>query len=108
MRDLQPNIAGAELSVAGNIDRPPLQKSASTDLFERAQLIAKELGLGTLEGAEVGGGSDGNFTAAVGTPTLDGLGPVGGGAHAEGEWIDVPAMAERTSLVARLVEELRR
>jgi glutamate carboxypeptidase len=77
-------------------------------LFERAARIATTLGFDALLGAEVGGGSDGNFTAAVGTPTLDGLGAVGGGAHAEGEWVSVGDMAPRAALVALLVDELTR
>lgn len=107
MQGLQPQLDGARLSLEGGFDRPPLPRSASHDLFARAREIARALGLGEIEGVEVGGGSDGNITAAVGTPTLDGLGPVGGGAHAEGEWVDVSAMAERSALVAALIEELR-
>ena len=108
MQTLGAATEGALLAVSGGIDRPPLQRSASAALFERAQEVAAELGLDPLEGAEVGGGSDGNFTAAVGTPTLDGLGAVGAGAHAEGEWIDITRMPERAALVARLVDLLRR
>jgi glutamate carboxypeptidase len=107
MQSLIPITSEAQLTVGGGIDRPPLPESASADLFERAQKLAADLGLGSLEGVEVGGGSDGNFTAAVGTQTLDGLGAVGAGAHAEGEWIDVGRMAERAALVARLVDDLR-
>jgi glutamate carboxypeptidase len=65
------------------------------------------MGLGPISGVEVGGGSDGNLTAAVGTPTLDGLGAVGDGAHAEGEFVDIDAMAERAALVAALIDDLR-
>jgi glutamate carboxypeptidase len=54
----------------------------------------------------VGGGSDGNFTAGIGIPTLDGLGAVGGKAHAEGEWVHVPSMAERAALLAALIGRL--
>ena len=61
-----------------------------------------------IEGTSVGGGSDGNFTAAIGVPTLDGLGAVGGGAHADHEYLVVDAMAERARLVAGLVETLSR
>jgi glutamate carboxypeptidase len=108
IRGLRPRVEGAELKVVGGIDRPPLPRSSGADLFERAREIAASLGLGELEGAEVGGGSDGNFTAAVGAPTLDGLGAVGGGAHAEGEWVEIDRMPERAALVAVLVDELRR
>jgi glutamate carboxypeptidase len=64
------------------------------------------LGLPPLGRAEVGGASDGNFTAALGVPTLDGLGAVGGNAHAEGEWLDITTMGERTTLVRALLERL--
>ena len=65
--------------------------------------MAAELGLAELAAVEVGGGSDGNFTAALGVPTLDGLGAVGAHLHAEGEYVVVEAMAERAALVAGLV-----
>ena len=65
-----------------------------------------QLGLAPLEGASVGGASDGNFTAGVGTPTLDGLGAVGGGAHADDEHVLVSELAGRAALVAALVEDL--
>jgi glutamate carboxypeptidase len=107
MRALTPATPDARLAVDGGIDRPPLPATASAELFERARTIASDLGFADLDGAEVGGGSDGNFTAALGTPTLDGLGAVGGGAHAEGEWVSVDEMAPRAALVARLVDELR-
>jgi glutamate carboxypeptidase len=68
--------------------------------------VATDLGLEPPKGAAVGGGSDGNFTAGLGVPTLDGLGAVGGGAHAEGEHVELGAMIERTSLLAGLVDEL--
>jgi glutamate carboxypeptidase len=64
------------------------------------------LSLPALDGAAVGGGSDGNLTAAIGVPTLDGLGAVGGNAHAEGEWASLTAMPQRTALVGALVREL--
>jgi glutamate carboxypeptidase len=107
IRTLAPVTRAADLLVEGGIDRPPLPSSASAELFQRARRIATDLGFAALAGAEVGGGSDGNFTAALGTPTLDGLGAVGGGAHAEGEWIAVDEMAPRAALVARLVDDLR-
>jgi glutamate carboxypeptidase len=68
--------------------------------------VATDLGLEPVRGTAVGGGSDGNFTAGLGVPTLDGLGAVGGGAHAEGEYVELAAMIERTSLLAGLVDEL--
>ena len=106
LRALVPSLPGARLTLVGAPNRPPFPVSASRDLFAIAVRLGSELGLGELGGVEVGGGSDGNFTANVGTPTLDGLGPVGAGAHAEGEHVMVDSMAERAALVAALVSEL--
>jgi len=75
-------------------------------LFEIARRIGREIGLGELTGASVGGASDGNFAAAVGAPTLDGLGCVGDGAHADDEHIRVSSLPERTALLAALLESL--
>ncbi|MFF4104978.1 M20 family metallopeptidase [Streptomyces sp. NPDC001903] len=99
---LAPHLEDAEISVHGSIGRPPMPESASADLFAVAQQL-----LPGLEGRSVGGGSDGNFTAALGVPTLDGLGAVGGGAHADHEYVVVDAMAERANLVAGLVRAIR-
>jgi glutamate carboxypeptidase len=99
---LAPQLAGARITVQGAVDRPPMPTSSSAGLFA----LAREL-LPGLEGATVGGGSDGNFTAAVGVPTLDGLGAVGGGAHADHEYLVVDAMNERAQLVAGLVRAIR-
>ena len=106
MAALRPAIDGTRVEVRGGANRPPLPASSSADLFARAQRIAEDLDLPPLEGAEVGGGSDGNFTAAIGVPTLDGLGAVGGGAHAEDEHVVVAAMEGRVALTAQLVREL--
>ena len=101
-------VAGTSLVVHGGPNRPPMPASASAELFERAAACAQRLGLAALEGVAVGGGSDGNFTAAVGTPTLDGLGAVGDGAHAVDEYALVSAMPERAALLAELVTDLLR
>jgi glutamate carboxypeptidase len=85
------------------MNRPPLERTAGVArLFELARAIAAELGHELHEGG-TGGGSDGNFTAARGVPTLDGLGPVGDGAHAAGEHVLVEALAWRAALIAGLV-----
>jgi glutamate carboxypeptidase len=97
---------GARLELLGGPNRPPLPLSASAGLLARARRIAEDLGLPALQDMHVGGGSDGNFTAGIGVPTLDGLGAVGDGAHAEGEYVVVPAMPERAALVGTLVQEL--
>jgi glutamate carboxypeptidase len=80
--------------------------TSSAELLSRARRLAGQLGLPALADEHVGGGSDGNFTAGIGVPTLDGLGAVGDGAHAEGEYVVVSAMAERAALVSGLVQEL--
>lgn len=103
---LAPFRSGAALSVSGGPNRPPLETSASAALFDRARSVAADLHLPPLSGVTVGGASDGNFTAALGVPTLDGLGAVGGGAHAEGEHVLVSTMAERAALVAGLVHDV--
>jgi glutamate carboxypeptidase len=105
-RGLAPATPGVTLTVSGGFNRPPMERTpASVALFERAQAIGAGLGLALAEGA-TGGGSDGNFTAAVGAPTLDGLGAPGQGAHAEHEQISVPGLVERTALLAALLAGL--
>ncbi|WP_367435400.1 M20 family metallopeptidase [Streptomyces celluloflavus] len=106
VRALAPVLAGASVDLSGGPDRPPLPASASAELFRRARGHYAELGFGTLRGVAVGGGSDGNLTAGVGTPTLDGLGAVGGGAHADDEHVIVAELPRRTALVAALVASL--
>jgi glutamate carboxypeptidase len=106
MRALRPVLPGAQLTVEAGPSRPPMPASASADLFALAGNLAGELGLGPLRGEPVGGGSDGNLTAGIGVPTLDGLGAVGGNPHAEGEWVDLAAMPQRAALVAALVRDL--
>ncbi len=108
VRALVTTVAGTTLVVEGGPNRPPLPATASAALFARAQACATRIGLDPLDGTGVGGGSDGNFTAAVGVPTLDGLGAVGGGAHADDEHVIVATMAERAALVAELIDDLRR
>ena len=83
-----------------------MEESTSADLFILAQGEAARIGLDTLHGRSVGGASDGNLTAAAGLPTLDGLGAVGDGAHADHEWASIPALAERAALVAALLRTL--
>jgi glutamate carboxypeptidase len=107
IHDLAATLPGAKLSVNGAPDRPPLPASSSEALFQRVREVAARLGLGELRGVAVGGGSDGNLTAAEGTPTLDGLGAVGDGAHAETEHVLSATMPERAALLAALIDELR-
>ncbi|MFJ5816102.1 M20 family metallopeptidase [Streptomyces sp. NPDC093108] len=103
---LRPVLDGALLTFSGGPDRPPLPTSASAGLFALARGLYAELGLGTLRGVAVGGGSDGNLTAGAGTPTLDGLGAVGGGAHADDEHVIIAELPRRAALVASLVASL--
>lgn len=91
------------LTVTGGINRPPMERRAGTvRLFRKAQLLGRELGF-TLDEAATGGGSDGNFTAALGIPTLDGMGAVGEGAHATHESVIVYHLAPRTALLAAML-----
>ncbi|MFF1715236.1 M20 family metallopeptidase [Streptomyces sp. NPDC058268] len=108
MRALKTTVPGARLDVRGGPNRPPLEATSSAGLFERAQRITERQGLGHLSSAAVGGASDGNFTAGLGCPTLDGLGAVGGGAHADNEHLVVAEMVPRARLLAALVEEVAR
>lgn len=103
---LRPTIAGATVNVSGSINRPPMHESAAMALFDVAKQVAPQVGIHDLQGIAVGGGSDGNFTAAIGIPTLDGLGACGGGAHADTEFIKVSKMGERAALVAAIAREL--
>lgn len=103
IRALRPVLDGAGLHVSGGPNRPPMERGTSQELFERAGLLAAELGLPPLTWASVGGASDGNFTAGIGTPTLDGLGAVGGGAHADDEHLLVDELPGRTALLAALI-----
>jgi glutamate carboxypeptidase len=103
---LAPQLPGATVSLRTVSLRPPFEEASSAGLFAVTQRVARELGMGTLAGVTVGGGSDGNLTAAAGVPTLDGLGVIGGHAHAEGEWISLASLPERATLLASLVRTL--
>ncbi len=103
---LRPFDKRCSIQVEGGLNRPPLERTpAIAKLFQTARGFAKELGV-ELEESSTGGGSDGNFTAAIGVPTLDGLGGVGEGAHAINESILVDRIADRTALLAMLVAHL--
>lgn len=103
---LKPFDQRCEIKIEGGLNRPPLERSAGVrELFRTAQAAARELGVEQDE-TSAGGGSDGNFTAALGVPTLDGLGAVGEGAHAPNESVLVNRIADRTALLAKLVAVL--
>jgi glutamate carboxypeptidase len=106
LRSLQPSVAGAGLRLSGGPNRPALEPSATMALFEIARRIGQEIGLGELGSATVGGASDGNFAAAAGAQTLDGLGCTGDGAHADHEHILVSSLPERAALLTALIQEL--
>ncbi|MEK7411449.1 MAG: M20 family metallopeptidase [Actinomycetota bacterium] len=106
MAALAPTVSGASITVSGSINRPPMHESASAVLFEVARTVAQEMNIEGLIGVAVGGGSDGNFTAAIGVPTLDGLGAVGGGAHADSEHVLISRMGERATLLAGMARAL--
>jgi glutamate carboxypeptidase len=104
--DLAHGDVGVVVEVEGGIDRPPLEAGMTADLFARACVVADVLGLPQPVGEAVGGGSDGNLTAAAGIPTLDGLGAVGGGAHAAHEWVDVARLGDQLALLLGLLGDL--
>ena len=106
MSRLTATLAGARVEVNGGMNRPPMHESMTKELFAIAQRVALEYDIVNLTGVAVGGGSDGNLTAAVGVRTLDGLGAVGAGAHAETEHVRLDAMPERAALIAGLVQSI--
>ncbi len=108
LHGLRPLLAEAELVLHGGINRPPLEEPFAADLFERTRAAAAQLGHPPLEAIRVGGGSDANFAAGVGTPTLDGLGTVGGGSHADDEHALLSWVPRRVELTASLVASLLR
>ena len=105
LHGLKPFHPEARLEVTGGINRPPMMRAMAADLFRCAQALGRELGM-ELREASTGGGSDGNFTAALGIPTLDGLGAVGDGAHAPHEHVIVRELPRRTALLAALLATL--
>lgn len=102
---LSPGHPDARIEITGGIGRPPMHESAAAGLMPVARRVAGSLGI-AIDGVVVGGGSDGNFTAAIGIETLDGLGAVGGGAHAETEHVTVSTLAVRAALIAGICQEL--
>lgn len=104
IRGLRPHLPEARVEVTGGINRPPMPRSGKNlALYGQARALAAEMGIDLREDA-VGGGSDGNFTAALGVPTLDGLGVDGDGAHAENEHILVRDIPRRAALLTRLLQ----
>ena len=106
IKSIAPTLSGARIEVAGGLHRPPLQPSSTAALYEIAEKVAAELGMSPLGSAEVGGASDGNFAAATGARVLDGLGAVGGGAHAANEWVSLSSIEPRSAFLHAFIKEL--
>jgi glutamate carboxypeptidase len=103
LRALRPTLPGARLEIHGGFNRAPLERKMSATLFARAKSLGAKMNL-SLDECTVGGGSDGNLTAACGIPTLDGLGAVGDGAHSSHEYVLVKTMPARAALLAGLLQ----
>lgn len=102
----QPVLDGVKLTLTGGINRPPMMKTPeSTVLVDIVKAEAKAMGL-DIDDIFTGGGSDASFTAGVGTPSVDGLGPVGGFQHSDKEYIELPTLTERTILFANVIKRL--
>lgn len=101
-----PDVEGTRIELTGHLDRPPMVKTEkSKALYELAKEIAEELNI-DLKETYTGGGSDASFPASMGVATLDGLGPIGGNAHSDSEYLDIPSLEERQQLFIKLVERL--
>ena len=106
VRALKPSDKHCKLEITGGINRLPMERTVGViALYKKAQAIAREIDW-KLEEAAVGGGSDGNFTAGLGIPTLDGLGGVGEGAHAVHEYIVISELPRRALLLAGMIENV--
>jgi glutamate carboxypeptidase len=106
MSSLVPVVPGASISVTGSLHRPPMHSSMSEELFALAVESQRAVTGESMSGVSVGGGSDGNFTAALGIRTLDGLGAVGGGAHGETEHVVIDSIAPRIALLAEIMQRV--
>lgn len=106
IRGLTPVNTATRYEITGGFNRPPLETTSTMALYERAAKVAQELGMSPLGHASVGGASDGNFAAAAGAQVLDGLGAIGGGAHAAHEWVDISTLEDRSKLLHALVKDL--
>ena len=106
LRALKPNDKYCKLAIEGGINRMPMERTAGViALYKKAQAVAKQIDW-ELEEAAVGGGSDGNFTAGLGIPTLDGMGGFGEGAHATHEHILISELPRRALLLAGMIESV--
>jgi glutamate carboxypeptidase len=106
IKGLSPVLPGSRLEIRGLVNRPPMVRTQETArLFELARNVGAKMGIDLKEGS-TGGASDGNFTAALGIPTLDGLGAIGDGAHSVDEYVEIDSLPQRAALIAGLIEEL--
>lgn len=105
IRTLAPRDPNARIEISGGLNRPPLEPTSTRSLYEIASSVAKEMGF-ELGAASVGGASDGNFAAAAGAKVLDGLGAVGSGAHAKGEWASVKELSARSEFLHQFIKVL--
>jgi len=106
IKEFRPVNPDARFEITGGLNRPPLQPTSTQYLYERAEKVAAALGMKPLGSAQVGGASDGNFAAAAGAQVLDGLGAVGGGAHAPSEWVSISSMQERSDFLHAFIKDL--
>ena len=106
IRAIVPLHPEARIEVTGGLNRPPLETTATLELYERAEKVAARIGMPPLGHASVGGASDGNFAAAAGAKVLDGLGAVGSGAHATNEWVSIKALEERSAFLHEFIKDL--
>ena len=106
LRNLSAVNSAARYEITGGFNRPPLETTSTMALYERAERVAKALGMPPLGHASVGGASDGNFAAAAGAQVLDGLGAVGDGAHAAHEWVDITTLENRSALLHALIRDI--
>ena len=106
IRTLSPHNPLARIEITGGLSRPPLEPESTRSLYEQAERVAAALGMPALGRASVGGASDGNFAAAAGAQVLDGLGAVGGGAHAANEWVSAKTMQDRSNFLHAFIKDL--
>ena len=106
IRNLKAVNPQARYEITGGFNRPPLETTSTLALYERAERVAKSLGMPAIGHASVGGASDGNFAAAAGAQVLDGLGAVGDGAHAAHEWVDITTLESRSALLHALIKDI--
>lgn len=106
IRNIKTKNPKARIEITGGLNRPPLEPSSTKKLYQIAEDVAKSIGMAPLGCAEVGGASDGNLAAAAGAQVLDGLGAIGGGAHAASEWVSLKSIEERSALLHALIQEL--